>query len=128
MSEQFPPGALAAGLLRGPRMATMSEQAPSGALAAGLLREAADIVEGARNATHGEKERSFAAIASLWNAYLDNRRGGPRHGVSPHDVAVLMALMKIGRSEQGQAIRDHYVDAAGYLAIAGELAKVRPND
>jgi hypothetical protein len=109
-------------------MAMMSDHAPSGALAAGLLREAADIVEGARNATHGEKERSFAAIASLWNAYLDLRRGGPRHGVSPHDVAVLMALMKIGRSEQGQAIRDHYVDAAGYHAIAGELAKVSAND
>ena len=104
----------------------VSMEAPrSGALAGSILREAADIVEGARNATHGEKERSFQGIADLWNAYLGVRRN-PNASLSGHDVAVLMVLMKIARSEQGQAIRDHYVDAAGYAAIAGELAKV-PN-
>ncbi|WP_291295802.1 DUF6378 domain-containing protein [Elioraea sp.] len=93
----------------------------SGVMAGAIAREAADIVEGARNAQHGDKERSFAAIAGLWNAYLSARKaGGPIGSV---DVAHMMALLKIARSVQGQAgFRDHYVDAVGYAAIAGELA------
>lgn len=92
----------------------------SGAVAADILREAADIVAGARNATHGDKERSFQAIADLWNAYLDGRKVPGALG--PRDVAWMMVLLKIGRSIQGTPVRDHALDAAGYSAIAGELS------
>ena len=92
----------------------------SGAIAGALLAEAAEIVGGARNATHGDKERSFVAIAGLWNAYLDGRKApGP---ISPRDVAACMVLLKLARSVQGTPDRDHFLDAAGYAAIAGELA------
>ena len=101
---------------------TPAEPAPSGSVAHAILTEAAGIVQGARNATHGDKERSFAAIADLWNAYLDNRAGGQEAPISPRDVASLMVLLKLARSIQGQAVRDHFVDAAGYAAIAGEMA------
>ena len=95
----------------------------SGALASDILTEAAKIVAGARNTQHGEKERSFEAIAAMWTAYLATRKGSPT-GVSAVDVAWMMTIMKIVRANQGQFIRDHSVDAAGYAAIAGELAKV----
>lgn len=90
-------------------------------MAGDLLREAADIVEGARNAQHGEKERSFAAIAQLWTAYLASRRVGLNAPVTPADVAWMMMMLKMCRSQHGTFIRDHAVDAAGYAAIAGEL-------
>jgi hypothetical protein len=97
-----------------------------------MLREAALIVDGARQTTHGGKERSFKAIADLWNAYLNGRvidgRDAAMAGVSPFDVAQMMVLVKIARSIQGKPIRDHFVDEAGYAAIAGELAAVEEKD
>lgn len=98
----------------------------SGKNAGDMLREAADIVQGARNTTHGDKERSFQAIASLWNAYLKQRPAGPEGVITAHDVAWMMVLMKMARSHHGTANRDHFVDAAGYAAIAGEIAMGAP--
>lgn len=93
---------------------------PSGSVAASILREAAGIVEGARNATHGDKERSFDLIATYWTTYLIGRKQqGP---LAPVDVAQMMVLLKIARSQQGEFVRDHATDACGYSAIAGELA------
>lgn len=97
----------------------------SGAAAGAILREAATIVEGDRNQTHGDKERSFVAIADFWNVYLSNRPD-PHEGISPLDVACMMVLMKLSRSVRGQPIRDHFLDMAGYAAIAGELAEAPP--
>lgn len=89
--------------------------------AAEILHEAARIVAGARNQTHGEKERSFAVVADLWSVYL-NARKAPRAPISARDVAQMMVLMKVARSAQGEPVPDHFLDQAGYSAIAGELA------
>lgn len=93
----------------------------SGTYAARLLREAADIVEGARNATHGDKERSFQAIADLWNVYRATRSRLP---ITAGEVAVMMLLLKVARTTHGAPIHDHFVDMAGYAAIAGELTQL----
>lgn len=84
--------------------------------AADMLAEAAGIVDGARQQTHGPRERSFGFIAALWSAYTG-------HPITPRDVAVMMVLLKIGRAQSGAPIRDHWVDMAGYAALAGELAQ-----
>ena len=84
-----------------------------------ILRAAADIVDGPRNETHGDKERSFDAIAKLWSAYLSMT--GEPHSVTAADVCAMMVLLKFARSEHGQHVEDHGVDAAGYAAIWGEL-------
>jgi hypothetical protein len=90
--------------------------------AGGILAEARNIVVGARNHTHGEKERSFAVIAGLWSVYLAGRKdGGASAPVTAFDVAWMMTLLKCARSIQGTPARDHFVDGAGYAAIAGEL-------
>ena len=83
--------------------------------AAAMLKEASEIVTGARNQTHGTPERSFEFIASLWSAYLGIT-------IKPVDVAQMMTLLKIGRSKCGAPAVDHFVDGAGYQALAGELA------
>ncbi len=93
----------------------------SGSVSASVLREAAALVEGDRNATHGNKKESFAAIAALWNAYMAARGDGTFEG---KDVACMMTLLKIARRVQGKPIRDHYVDAAGYMGIAAETAGI----
>ena len=94
-----------------------------GTRAGALLREAAAIVDGARNATHGDKERSFQAIAEMWTAYLRAKPRNPaiEFHLTADDVAALMVLLKFARSLHGQHIADHAVDAAGYAAIWGEL-------
>lgn len=99
----------------------MSETANTRAGA--LLREAARIVDGPRNATHGDKERSFRAIASLWSCYLSEQPDmmGGVITLTSADVAAMMVLLKFARSTHGQHVEDHGVDAAGYAAIWGEL-------
>jgi hypothetical protein len=42
--------------------------------------------------------------------------------MTPHDVAIMMALLKIARTQTGVYNRDDYVDAAGYIALAHRLA------
>lgn len=84
--------------------------------AGATLKEAASIVDGCRNKTHGKKERSFNMIAKLWSVYLGYK-------VTPVDVAECMSLMKKARYKCGTPSHDHFVDDAGYVGIASELAE-----
>ncbi len=85
--------------------------------AAATLFEAAEAVSGARNDTHGQAERSFGCIAEFWAVY---DKYAPSQG--PRAVADKMELLKIARSICGTADHDHFVDRAGYAALAGELS------
>ena len=79
-----------------------------------ILDTAKQAITVDRNKTHGDAEDSFSSISKYWSAYLNR-------DITIHDVAVMMALMKIGRIEQNRDHQDHYVDACGYLAICGEF-------
>jgi len=39
------------------------------------------------------------------------------------DVLVMMALLKIARTRHGEFNRDDWVDALGYVALAGQVAE-----
>lgn len=78
-----------------------------------ILEQAAIIVTQDRNATHGEPENSFAGIADLWSTYLNLT-------IAPHDVAVLMALLKIARLKTNPTNMDNWIDLAGYAACGAE--------
>jgi len=54
----------------------------------------------------------------LWSIFL-------RKEVTPHDVAVCMALVKVARLMH-QHKKDSYVDMAAYAAIAGEIEARSP--
>lgn len=82
--------------------------------AASTLKTAADLVGGDRNASHGDMTENHQNIASLWEGYL----GVP---IKPHDVAVMMCLLKIARTKSGRTNPDDYVDLAGYAGIAAEI-------
>lgn len=84
-----------------------------------IAQTATKLVSGSRARTHGDKHETFATIARLWSAYVGV-------SISAEDVAHMMVLLKIARTQGGQHNLDDYVDMCGYAACAGEIAaKVR---
>ncbi len=80
-----------------------------------ILSTAARIVTQDRQATHGRPEDTFAVIARVWSARLGIE-------ITPAQVCILMIDLKTCRAWGNPGHEDHYVDAAGYAALAGELA------
>lgn len=78
-----------------------------------ILEEAIKTVR-KREDTHGECAQNHLEIANLWSAYLGKK-------LHPRDVALMMVLVKIARTKANSRKTDHYVDMAGYAAIAGQI-------
>jgi hypothetical protein len=91
-----------------------------------ICSKAAELVGGDRAKTHGDKKANHEAIARLWNAYLQNKWRAPlsESHLTALDVALMMALLKIARTQGGSHNDDNYVDLAGYAGCAGEIAGV----
>lgn len=85
-----------------------------------ILETAEKIVNGEREKHYGTPENNFRTIAKLWETYLNAKRID-LNGIEPHDVAAMLALLKIARIAGGQAKDDNWVDLAGYAACGGEL-------
>lgn len=85
-----------------------------------IIKEATRLVGTDREKSYGNKSKNHKNIAKLWSAYLDK-------DISSHDVAMLMALLKIARTKQGELCIDNYIDLVGYGAIAGQLASEDDN-
>lgn len=79
-----------------------------------LLEKAKQTVTGQREHDYGSPEDNFRAIAGMWSAYLTIP-------VRPHDVAAMMALLKVARISTGTATDDSWLDLAGYAACGAEL-------
>lgn len=90
--------------------------------AAEVCSKAAELVGGDRDAQHGAKLDNFTKIAALWNAWTEIRSGVPA-GFTAHDVGVMMALMKIARTQSGGFNIDDYIDACGYAGCAAQVAQ-----
>lgn len=76
-----------------------------------------------RQDQHGNPENTFQQIADYWNTFLNHKGPRPLRG---EDVAIMMNLFKVARSEMNPANEDNYVDACGYMALASELATNTP--
>ncbi len=85
-----------------------------------ILQQAKELVSNDREGTHGDARQNHEQIAEFWNIFLDNKLK-PMAAITCDDVAVMMALLKISRSTQGTFNIDDYIDAAAYMAIAGDL-------
>ena len=79
-----------------------------------FLNQANVLVQGQREKDYGDKVDNHINIAKLWSAYKDV-------DITPHDVAIMMALLKIARTKLGSVSMDTYIDMAAYGAIAGEI-------
>ena len=89
-----------------------------------VLDKAKSLLSESREETHGNKIENHENIARLWSSYFQNK-----YKISilvlPEDVANLMNLLKIARTQAGKHNLDDYIDACGYSAIAGEIAEAR---
>ena len=79
-----------------------------------------------REQVYGTPEDNFTTIGLLWSVYLraahpELRAAMEANGITPKDVAIMMALLKPARIATGSS-EDSYVDLAGYAALAGEIS------
>ena len=79
-----------------------------------FLNQASVLVKGQRETDYGDKVENHNNIAKLWSAYLDVK-------IEAHDVAIMMALLKVARTKLGAVSKDTYIDMSAYSAIAGEI-------
>lgn len=91
-----------------------------------ILDTAKKCVCGQREQDYGKPEDNFSTIGLLWGVYL--RAAHPKlqkvfapNEITPKDVAMMMALLKVARAATGDT-PDTFVDLAGYAACAGEIA------
>ena len=95
---------------------------------AAVLEKARACVCGEREQDYGSPEDSFGCIAELWEAYLRAACIAPDAvvTVTPTDVAMMMALLKIARVGTSfvGGTADSFVDLAGYAACGAECAEV----
>lgn len=87
-----------------------------------------DILDAASKAVadrpdrYGAPEQAFNSIARAWEWYLLEKMG---HSVplNGHDVAIMMALLKVCRLLETPDHPDSWADIAGYAACGGEVAE-----
>ena len=79
-----------------------------------ILQEAARLTAKDRQNIYGDPRINHVRIADLWTTYLE-------HQITPQQVAICMALVKIARLMETET-EDSFVDLAAYAAIAGEIA------
>ena len=79
-----------------------------------ILKEAEKCVCGHREQDYGSPEDNFSTIAKFWSVYKDVE-------FTAHDVAMMMALLKVARIKTGGGSGDSYVDGCGYFSCAGEI-------
>jgi len=84
--------------------------------AAVSLAKAINLIDGERDKQHGDRKENFGMIAKLWTVYVGRQ-------IKPKDVAWMMVLLKVARESNGSHNLDNAIDAAGYAALAGELAE-----
>ena len=82
----------------------------------GVLDEAARLVAGPRNETHGNYTTEAQRIGRLWAALLNLPEP-----IEPRTVAAMMVALKLARATAGAVNVDDWVDAAGYSALAAQI-------
>ena len=89
-----------------------------------VLDKTKNLLSEAREKVHGNKIINHENIARLWTGYLVNKFRLTLN-ILPEDVASMMALLKIARTQAGNHNLDDNIDTCGYAAIAGEIADSR---
>lgn len=89
-----------------------------------LLMAANTCVNKERNAAYGDPNQDFRRTAAFWETYLKGimeKRGALL--LEPHDVALMMDLLKTSRLVWNPASDDNWVDLAGYAACGYDCAQ-----
>ena len=84
-----------------------------------ILDTAKQYVTKDRAAQHGDMESNLTMIAKLWSVFLETP-------IDPHQVGVMMTLLKIARIKSTPENVDHWQDGCGYLSCGAELIAEKP--
>ena len=87
-----------------------------------VLREAERLITGDRNNQYGPPDQDFRRSAEAFNAY--GYRGPDGRPIQPHDIALLVILIKISRLMWTPDKRDSWADIAGYVGCGFECAVI----
>ncbi len=87
----------------------MESDSPKTITAHEILKEADDI-RGQRGSVYGHPYTNHKRISELWSAYLD-------HPITPSQVALCMALVKVSRLTESPNHSDSVIDALAYISI-----------
>jgi hypothetical protein len=80
-----------------------------------ILDEASEAVDGSRQENYGHPAEDFKRIASYWSNHLNGI------AITPHDVAMMMIMVKLSRLHNTPYHRDSLVDIAGYARCAEKI-------
>lgn len=89
-----------------------------------VIEEADRIISGPRAAYYGDATMNHQRIADYWNTYIGHiieKNEDPT--LAPHDIAIMMDLLKTARIVESPSHRDSYVDKIGYAALAHRMAQ-----
>ena len=81
-----------------------------------IIDEAKRLITKERADAYGDYNSMFRRVATLWTAFLGTN-------ISPQDVPICLALMKIMRQKQGKDLDDNFIDVIGYTALAAGTKK-----
>ena len=84
------------------------------------LVQAMELITGDRFDEYGEPIENFTNIAAGWSVLLGQE-------ISPAQVSLCMAWLKMARLVQSPDHSDSYHDGAAYVALAYELQNVDPD-
>jgi hypothetical protein len=80
-----------------------------------VLDGAKSAIGGDRQDTYGDARENFTRIGTIWEVIFG-------HPVTPEQVALCMAGLKIARLVHRTDHADGWLDMAGYAALGGEIA------
>jgi len=84
-----------------------------------IIETAKALISGQRAVDYGDAKDNFERIAEAWSWWLRTRLSSD---LTPNDVALMMALLKMARLRDNRLHEDSYCDLIGYAALAGEVA------
>ena len=82
-----------------------------------ILDKAKTLTTVDRRKEHGDALDNFETTAAYWNTHLGINQ------ITPHDVAIMMSMLKMARMRQKDDNIDNYVDICGYMALGGEISQ-----
>lgn len=80
-----------------------------------VLTTAEQLINGQRAKDYGDASENFQRIANLWAPILGVE-------VTASEVALCLTQLKVARLITSPTHKDSWVDAAGYIALGGEIA------
>ena len=86
-----------------------------------ILLEAQRLINTDRQEIYGPALENHRDICKMWQVVIDRCNGQ----LKPHHVALMMALLKVCRLCRTESHMDSFVDAAAYIALAGEMSETQ---